>query len=199
MIELKHWTGCIAVRPHNWVINETNYRPDPHKINSFKGKIVKGIYQHRFKTYPNIWVESVVVMTNPEVEIVGADSPGVAAEKGLNNPTFASVGDLITYLKKRRAVLNRKILNDQQINTVISYFAELKQPKQTIRYNVPGYETIEYISQRPECIELIARPLQGFGKGCIVFVFSGLFQTRLNKKRNDLLKELTTQLSLYRK
>ncbi len=174
VIELKHWTGHIRIEPYNWVVNDTNYRTDPHKVNSFKAKVIKGMYQHRFKTYPNIWVESVLVFTNPDVTIEGAASPGVAADQRLNNPTFSSISDLITYLKKRRASSGKYILDNQQVDAVISYFSTLDQPKQVVKYSSHGYETIEYISQRPECIELIARPLQGFGKGLYRF---RIFQT----------------------
>jgi len=58
VVELKHWSGKIQVAPYNWLIHGTQYRPDPHKNNSFKCKILKGIYQHQFRTYPNVWIES---------------------------------------------------------------------------------------------------------------------------------------------
>ena len=184
VIELKHWSGHIRVQPYNWVVNDINYRSDPRKVNNFKAKIVKGIYQHRFKTFPDIWVESVVVFTNPDVTIEGAVSPGVAASQRLNNPTFASIGDLITYLKKRKVSLSQQILDNQQVDAVISYFSKLDQPKQIVKYSVPGYETVEYISQRPECIELIARPLQGFGKGLYRFRIFRIPQDAPQKKGN---------------
>ena len=169
VIELKHWTGHIKIEPHNWVVNDFSYRADPHKINSFKSQLIKGIYQHRFKFYPNIWVESVVVLTNPDVTVEGAASPGVAVEQRLSNLTFSSIEDFITYLKKRRASTKNQILDDQQVDAIINYFASLDKPKQSFKYIVPGYETVEYISQKPECIELIARPLQGHGKGLYRF------------------------------
>ena len=169
VIELKHWTGHIIIEPHNWVVNDFCYRADPHKINSFKSKLIKGIYQHRFKTYPKIWVESVIVLTNPDVTVEGAASPRVAVEQELSNPTFSSIEDFITYLKKKRASTKNQILDDQQVDAIINYFATLDKPKQSIKYRVPGYETVEYISQKPECIELIARPLQGHGKGLYRF------------------------------
>ena len=169
VIELKHWTGHIKIEPHNWVVNNFSYRADPHKINSFKSKLIKGIYQHRFKVFPNLWVESVVFITNPDVTVEGAASPGIAVEQKLSNLTFSSIEDFITYLKKKRASNKKQILDDQQVDAVINYFATLDKPKQSIKYIVPGYETVEYISQKPECIELIARPLQGHGKGLYRF------------------------------
>lgn len=165
VIELKHWSGNIRVEPHNWLVNEAYYRPDPHKVNSYKAKIVKGLYQHHFKTYPDIWVESVVVLTNPDVIIEGAVSPGIVAEQRKNNLTFASIDDLMTFLKKKKNDLNNYVLDNGQVEAVSNYFAKLSQPKHAVKYLVDGYETLEYISRRPECIELIARPLKGFGQG----------------------------------
>nr|NLA25006.1 serine/threonine protein kinase [Bacteroidales bacterium] len=165
VIELKHWSGHIRVNPYNWVVNEINYRSDPHKVNNFKAKIVKGIYQHHFKTFPEIWVESVVVLTNPDGIVEGANSPKIAAEQELKNPTLASIDDLVTYLKRKKENPRKQILSRQQVDAIIEYFSALNQPKQSIKYSVPGYETLEYISQKPECIEMVARPIHGRGKG----------------------------------
>lgn len=187
-IELKHWTGHIRIGPHNWVVNETNYRTDPHKVNNFKAKIVKGIYQHRFRTYPNIWVESVVVLTNPDVTVEGGDSPVIAADRRLNNPTFASIGDLVAYLR-RRANFEKQILDNRQVDEVIGYFSALDKPKQAIRYSVPGYETVEYIVQKPECIELIARPLHGYGKGLYRFRVFRTPQDASQKEKERFIKK----------
>lgn len=197
VIELKHWSGHISIKPHNWVVNDISYRADPHKINSFKSKIVKGIYQHRFKTYPNIWVESVVALTNPEVTVEGAASPSVAIEQKLSNLTFSTIKDLITYLKKKQATTNKQILDDRQVDAITNYFATLDKPKQSIKYSVHGYETVDYISQKPECIELIARPIKGHGKGLYRFrIFrppQGVPQKekeRFNKKAHNTIQSV---------
>ncbi len=198
VIELKHWSGHIRVQPYNWVINNFNYRSDPHRVNNFKSKIVKGIYQHHFKTFPDIWVESVVVLTNPDGVIEGADSPKVAAEKRINNPTFASIGDLITYLKRKKDIQGKQILCDRQIDAIINYYSTLNQPKQEIKYSVPGYETLEYISQKPECVELVARPLRG-GKGLYRFrIFRTLPDASLKEKARFIKKAHNTIQSISR-
>ncbi|MDR9756353.1 MAG: protein kinase [Thermoanaerobacterales bacterium] len=185
VIELKHWSGHIRVEPYNWIINNTQTRTDPHKNNGFKCKVLKGIYQHNFKTYPNVWVKSVVVLTNPDSNVDGASSPRIAAEQDINNPTFASIQDLITYLKKKETLLQEQFLNDQQISSIISYLTNLNTPRQMVKYAVPGYETVEYLSQKPECIELIARPMDGRAKGLNRFrIFrTPLYTTAIQKKR----------------
>ncbi|AFV11902.1 serine/threonine protein kinase [Thermacetogenium phaeum DSM 12270] len=164
VVELKHWSGHIRIAPYNWEINGTHYRTDPHKNNSFKCKVLKGIYQHRFKTYPDLWIESVVVFTNPESTVEGANSPGLAAEQNTHNLTFASISDFISYLKRRES-LQGHLLEDQQIEAIINYIHKLNTPRQSIKYTVPGYETVEYISQSPECIELVARPINAPARG----------------------------------
>ncbi|MCD5401678.1 protein kinase [candidate division NPL-UPA2 bacterium] len=163
VVELKHWSGDIQIAPYNWVINKTHYRSDPHRNNILKCKILKGFYQHHFKTYPNLWVESVVVLTNTEAMVEGAASPGNAAKQDKHNLTFSSIEDFIMYLKRKSDIFKGKksqyLLNEQQIDAIINYFNSLNKPKQGIKYNIPGYETVEYISQRPDSIELIARPV----------------------------------------
>jgi len=193
VIELKHWSGHIRIKPYNWIINDTHPRTDPHKSNSFKCKILKGIYQHNFNTYPNIWVESVVVLTNSESIVDGADSPGIAAEQQLNNPTFASISDLITYLKKTESLSECQSLDNQQISAIINYFNRLNTPRQQVKYTVPGYETVEYLSQKPECIELIARPIDGRAKGLNRFrVFRTPFQATAEEKERFMKRAYST-------
>ncbi|SHI78995.1 protein kinase domain-containing protein [Desulfofundulus thermosubterraneus] len=165
VVELKHWSGHIRIAPYNWEINGTHYRTDPHKNNSFKCKVLKGIYQHHFRTYPDVWVESVVVLTNNEAIVEGASAPGLAAERDMHNPTFASISDFITYLKKKESSTSRSLLDDTQIDAIINYLKSLNTPRPSLKYCIPGYETLEYISQKPECIELIARPIDGRAKG----------------------------------
>jgi serine/threonine protein kinase len=164
VVELKHWSGQIQIAPYNWLIRETQYRPDPHKSNAFKCKILKGIYEHHFRTYPNIWVESVVVLTNPDVEVEGADSPLIAANEAKHNLTFSSIGDFLTYIKKSNE-FDKHILNDQQINNIASYLQSLIDTKSGNKYTIPGYETVEYLVQRPDRIEILARPTGPIARG----------------------------------
>ena len=161
-IELKHWSGHIKIAPYNWIINDFSYRNDPHQINSYKSKVLKGIYQHKFPSYPNVWVESVVILTNPEAVVDGSTSPKAAIEQNMvkkQNPSFASIQDFVSYLKKCSEIRN-KILNEQEVENIANYLRMLNQPKRGLSYNIPGYETLEYISQKPDCIELIARSVE---------------------------------------
>lgn len=164
VVELKHWSGQIQIAPYNWLIRGTQYRPDPHKSNAFKCKILKGIYQHHFRTYPNIWVESVVVLTNPDVEVEGADSPLIATKQGKHNLTFSSIGDFLTYIKKGNE-FDQHILDEQQINNIANYLRGLSETKSGNKYTIPGYETVEYLVQRPDRIEILARPNGPIARG----------------------------------
>lgn len=165
IVELKHWTGHIQIAPYNWIINKTHYRNDPHKSNGLKCRILKGLYQHRFRTYPDIWVESIVVLTNNEAVVEGALSPIIVAERKIHNPTFASINDFIIYLNKRATNELENVLNNQQVDFIIDYLNSLNNPKPNIKYTIPGYETVEYVTQKPECVELIARSIEGKAKG----------------------------------
>lgn len=164
VVELKHWSGHVKIDyskdPYNWVIDGGKYRRNPHRLNIFKCKILKGIYQHKFRSFPNIRVESVVVLTHPEVTVEGASNSRLFAEEGIYNPTLSSIDDFITYLR-RHSEVQEKIIDIDQIDSVINYLKTLNQPKSSLNYKVPGFETIEYLRQSADLIELIARPLIG--------------------------------------
>jgi len=180
VIELKHWSGNIQLGSHNWIVNQSHYRPDPHKSNSLKCKVLKGYYQHQFKTYPSIWVQSVVILTNQDANVEGALSPQAALKQDKGNLSFASIEDFISYVSKKEGISTKK-LTESQVDNVATYFKSLNQPGKSIHYNVDGYETIEYIKQTPEFIELIARSLYSHVKGLIRF--------RVFRPPHDLSKE----------
>lgn len=193
VVELKHWSGHIHIRPYTWVVNNTLLRNDPHKSNILKCKILKSIYRHNFKTYPDLWVESIVVLTNPESTSDGANSPDFAAKRRINNPTFASIPDLFTYLQGRGSAPGGHLLDARQVSAVIDHFKRLNTPREQVKYAVPGYKTVEYLSQKPECIELIARPLDGRAKGLHRFrVFRPLSQMSEQEKRRFTKKAYNT-------
>jgi serine/threonine protein kinase len=164
VVELKHWSGHIKINsksdPYNWVINGVRYRRNPHILNGFKCKVFKGIYQHEFRTLPNIRVESIVVLTHPDATVEGASSPTLCVEQDMPNPTFSSIKDFILYLRKH-TVNKRKIIDHNQVNSIIDYLCRINKPKVNINYTIPGFETIEYINQSATVIELIVRPLAG--------------------------------------
>lgn len=193
VVELKHWSGNIRIAPYNWVVNETFYRTDPHKSNIYKCKVLKGIYEHRFPAYPRTWVESVVVLTNPDAVVEGACEPGQVVEKNTPNPSFASLTDFITYLRKKEAAFSGPRLDDAKIEAVIAYLRSLDTPRRSIKYSVPGYETLEYLSQTPECIELVARRTDSQARGLQRFrVFRPPAQASPEERRRFLKKANNT-------
>lgn len=165
IVELKHWSGHTTVAPYQWIRNHTNHIPSPHKTNHYKCQVLKGMYQHRFRTYPNLWVESIVILTHPESDVEGASTPNVAEEWGKHNHTFASILDFITYIRKKRNLPNGDILADRQIDAIIRYLRGLDRPRRGIEYTIQGYETVEYLYQTPESIELIAKEKDGRIRG----------------------------------
>ena len=164
VIELKHWSGKLQIAPYNWEIHGTQYRADPHKINGFKCKVLKGIYQHHFRTYPNIWVESIVILTNPDVEVEGADSPASAVKEAKHNVTFASIGDFLIYLKKNNESSN-PLLSNEQIRNIADYLQDLNRARAGSEYTIAGHQTLDYLSRRSDSIELLARPTGTVARG----------------------------------
>jgi serine/threonine protein kinase len=155
--ELKHWTGRIQVAPRSWLINGSQHRPDPHASNRFKCKVLRGIYRHSFNTLPDLWFESVVVLTNPVAEVTN-DSP---AETDQHNPTFASIDRFIDFLRYRQAQNAGPLLNSEQIKVVVAKFEGLRVRDHVKGYNFPGYEVVERLTQRDDLVELIVRPTEG--------------------------------------
>lgn len=159
VVELKHWSGNIKITPYNWIRNG-KYIPDPHKTNIFKAKILRGIYQHRFRTYPlNLYFESTVVLTNQDAEIEGATSP-----KSVQHcPTFSSVEHLIQHLKHASST-SQKILDIDKITAVHNYFYSLNAPKAGAKAVYTDYEVVHNITQSPDLFEVIVRPVRGLGR-----------------------------------
>ncbi len=155
--ELKHWTGCIEVGARTWRINGSQYRPDPHASNRFKSKILRGIYRHAFPTLPDLWFESVVVLTNPEAAVVNASSTNTDQ----HNPTFAGIHRFMDFLRYRQAQYASRTLSPEQIKAVAAKFESLRVLDRIKGYNFPGYEVVDRLTQREDLIELIVRSTTG--------------------------------------
>ena len=191
VVELKHWAGNIQIRPYNWVINDTRYRTDPHKNNSFKCKVLKGICQHNFRTYPNIWIESVVVLTNPNAVVENADSPKDLGKTNRHNYTFASIPEFLAFIRNREQ--KEQILDKQQVEAIAAFLDSIGRTSQQKVYSVPGYETVEYLSQKPDVVELLARPIGAKGKGIHrLRVFRPPYQTNIEEKKRLIKRAYNT-------
>lgn len=165
VLELKHWSGHIRVTPYNWLIDAYRYRRDPHAANSLKCKLLKGLYEHRFPSYPRLWVESVVVLTNPDAVVENADSPSSAAQDLRHNATFASIDDLLSFLHRRDAASEHRVLSSREVEAVAEALRSQSRPPRPPAYSVPGYETVEFLARRPDLIELVARPVDSRSRG----------------------------------
>ena len=199
VVELKHWSGTIRVAPYSWTIDENRSRRDPHIGNGFKCRVLKGIYEHQFPTYPDIWVESVVVLTNPEATVEGADSPVRSAEEGRHNPTFASMRDFLSYMRKRDGESGARVLTDAQVQAIASFIRSKVTPSRSQGYSLPGFEIVEYQVQTPERIEMLARRTIGSAKGlCRVRVFRPPRGGILEERQRAVRKALATQEAVGR-
>lgn len=160
IIELKHWAGEIGVYPHSWVINKKFHRRDPHISNAFKCKLLKALYLRSFPTLPELWVESIIVLTNEEATVHNAHSH----KTDQHNLTFAGVDVLIKHLNHRIGGLSQipeqKKLKTFQIKQVADLLRNQAKPHPKQRLNIPGYEIVEDLTHAKERLEFLIRPLE---------------------------------------
>lgn len=152
VVELKHWSGIIEVRPNSWIQNSSFFKGDPHKANNFKAKLVKGLFERRFPSYPSIYFESVVILTNPDTTVEGASIPATTE----NNPTFDSIDRFIKYLiyqQKKKG----KILTVEQCRAYTQYLEKIHTTGPPRDFLFPGYEIVERLYQHTDRAEVIAR------------------------------------------
>jgi len=150
--ELKHWSGRIEIRPNSWLQNGSFYKKDPHRANSFKAKLLRGLYERQFPSYPSVYFESVVVLTNPEVRAEGHSIPTTTK----NNPTFESIDRFLRYLKYRRDTAAQKLTANQRTGFA-RYLRSLHAPGRPRDFIFPGYEIVERLYQYTDRAEVVAR------------------------------------------
>lgn len=152
VVELKHWSGRIEIRPNSWLQNESFFKTDPHKVNNFKAKLLRGLYERKFPSFPPVYFESVVVLTNPGVEAAGCAIPKTTA----NNPTFESTDRFLQYLKHQREIKENR-LTDIQCQAFKNYVQRLHTIGPPRDFVFPGYEIVERLYQYEDRAEVVAR------------------------------------------
>jgi serine/threonine protein kinase len=152
VVELKHWSGRIEVRPNSWLQNDSFFKPDPHKANNFKAKLLRGLYDRRFPSLPSLYFESVVVLTNPDVQAIGCAIP----KTNLQNPTFENIDRFLQYLKSQRQDKPAK-LSESQCEAFADYLRKLQSAGPPRDFVFPGYEIIERLYQYDDRAEVVAR------------------------------------------
>lgn len=152
IVELKHWSGRIEVRPNSWVQNGSFYKRDPHIANNFKAKLLRGIYEHAFPQFPRVYFESVITCTNPDAVVEGAAIAATTA----NNPTFASIDRFVEYLRHQRSH-KPQVLKDSQCAAFAERLGKLQCTTRPRDFVFPGYEIVERLYQSPERAEVVAR------------------------------------------
>ena len=152
VVELKHWGGSIDIEPHNWRVNGRT-RKDPHRFNVHKCKVLKSWAEKQFPFYNIPWVESIVVLTNPDADISGAANP--STEK--RNPTFDGVHALSHFFIPKLSAPNPKITKAEakKIADALRHQSTTERPK---GITLPDYEILENLTESPRRIELLARP-----------------------------------------
>ncbi|MCP4401947.1 MAG: protein kinase [bacterium] len=152
IIELKHWRGEIDVRSYNWVVNG-KYRKDPHISNKYKCQVLRSFYEKAFPFLPNLWVESIVVLTNPDAEVQHAHS----YKTGQHNPTFDSLDTLIKHYKSRSGVNEFKKLDAGDVKKIANKLRSQAEAPAVKALSIPGYEILENLTQTSSKIEMLVR------------------------------------------
>lgn len=153
VVELKHWSGRVEIRPNSWLQNGSYFKKDPHKVNGFKAKLIRSLFEHRFPAAARVFVKSVVVFTNPESELEGVPTGNTQA----SCPTFDSIGSFIDYLKHERKNKG-EVLRQAHVDGFAAYLKTLNQTPRPRDYVFPGYEVVERLYQHADRAEFVARP-----------------------------------------
>lgn len=150
IVELKHWRGEIEINPYSWVIDGSSYRDDPHRSNIYKCKVLSAFIKKHLPTLNNIWVESVVVLTNPDSVVV---NPGKPDARG-HNLTFAGVTDLIKYFQNRSKVFQLR-LNSAQGEMIVEKLLKYGMKPGMGKYQVDGYKIQENLTSTPKRVDML--------------------------------------------
>lgn len=151
IVELKHWRGEIEINPYNWVIDVSSYRDDPHRSNVYKCKVLSAFIKKHLPTLHNIWVESTVVLTNPDSTVFNADKPDA---KG-HNFTFASISDFLKYFHNRSKDLHKR-LNSAQGEMIIEKLLKHGMKPGVNKIHVAGYKIQENLTSTPKRVDMLA-------------------------------------------
>jgi serine/threonine protein kinase len=152
IVELKHWSGEIEVSPYNWQVNG-RFRKDPHQANKYKCQVLKGFVEREFPYLKSPWVESIVVLTNPEATVHNDSSHKNAPR----NPTFADTDTLVKFFKYRLSNVEDKNLTDSDRKKIKEKLIKQQEGPRTKTIQIPGYDILENMTQTDNRIELLAR------------------------------------------
>lgn len=155
IIELKHWYGEIDVQSYRWLINDVKYRDDPHISNKYKCQVFKRFYDQNFPSFPNMWVESIVVLTHPDTIVNNANS----YKDDVHNLTFDSIETLVRHYKYRSGKSELHKLTPLQVEKIANKLKLHKGVFKPKGLQFPGYEIVDNLTQSPDKAVFLVRPL----------------------------------------
>lgn len=154
IVELKHWAGDINITPGQWFVNG-RYREDPHRHNNYKCKVLKGYCTKTFPFFtPSIYIESIVVLTNPDASIHNASKK----DTDKNNPTFADIATFSKYIKRAIGSAEKK-LSKSQGSAIADKLRKISEGPKRKHLYVPGYKQLVNLTESPQRIEILAQPI----------------------------------------
>ncbi|MCP4398245.1 MAG: protein kinase [bacterium] len=153
IIELKHWSGEIDVRAYKWLVNG-RYRNDPHLSNNHKCKVLKSFYQKAFPYLPpNLWVQSIVVLTNPDANVQHAHT----YKDEHKDLTFDGIDTLVKHYKSRQGKPQFQKLKPADVKKIASKLRSQAEAPAVKALSIPGYEILENLTQSSFKIEMLVR------------------------------------------
>ncbi len=188
IIEVKHWAGKVEILPHNWRING-KYRKDPHKSNKYKCQVLRSFIDKAFPYLPNIWVESIVVLTNPDAVVHNVTLP----KKAPNNPTFGDIDALVQFFNYRSGS-HKPLLSVNDRQKIAEKLREQTTVPRGKALYILGYDILENLTQTAQKIELLVKPanheLQTVKRLRVFTVDPNLSQTEREEQKIKYLNSL---------
>ncbi|MDY0040532.1 MAG: NERD domain-containing protein kinase family protein, partial [Desulforhabdus sp.] len=146
VVELKHWRGEIDIA-HNFWYRNGRAVSDPHLSNNRKCKVLKSTIERIIPASRKVpFVNSIVVLTNPDGNVSGADAVSSLFKHELMPAqlTFDGISVLVSYLKKRRHGTDHSVLSGSEFSQVKAFFDRVSDlPKEEYTDQIPGYKIVK--------------------------------------------------------
>ncbi len=159
IIELKHWAGHVEIGEYNWKIRNKGVRSqkNPHVHNSMKCRLLKGLLERKFPTVKSIFINSIVVLTHPEVTGDRFNFFDDFRNGGFRIPslTFRDIPTLARHFEFRMDNFEHR-LAVSDMDKIYGHLASLHESQPQSSF-IPGYELIKNLSDTRNKREILVR------------------------------------------
>ncbi len=157
IIELKNWYGRIEIHNDFWQ-REYDEIISPHKLNISKCKNLMNYLKKKQPTIHLPIVRSILVLTNEEAEIHGADEPDMASTNCHENKafTFDGVTNFAKYI--RRFIKDNDSQQVSNSTGIVNHWLKKLNEEHQFSKQIPGFTIVEERSVNSLWSEFLARP-----------------------------------------